>query len=296
MQLMKYFFLKVSIITLLLCSGGALISAAEQTSDTTSLKKAFGAQVAFNTQACQITSPHSTDNQKWESPTHWSSTSRQRVAVAFVLITSDLLKSALDYWQHDRPDLTTTQIEDNKKRLEAMFLKNGQKTFLMLAKPTFEGDYIDEWSAKIPNPKGNVTLTSFDGRKGNVVRQEYIPEHMLYWDNDILSCLFWVEDVVIPESDPSYTIELTNVFFYIADDRRQHHWLRSKVASSGYVRFETNEVNVLAMIEKDVKWNTIEEKYIKPRRRQLSGVVGASVLGSIIETGINILMRAIFKL
>lgn len=250
MKLTRPYFILASIIVLFVCNGVSKSHAEVKTNDKLDLRKVFRAQVALNTQACQLVSPYSNDNEKWGSNTFWSSTRRQRVVVAFVLITSDLLKAALDYWQQDRPDLTTVEIKNYREKLLKMFIKEGQKTFLMLVKPTFEEKYNNEWRVEIPDPKIGVTLMSFDGRKGNVIRHEYLPEHLLYWDSDILSCLIWVEDVVRPESDPSYVLEITNVFFHIEDDNPKsprYHWLKSTVASSAHVRFETNEVNLLAM-------------------------------------------------
>ena len=299
MRRTKDFFLHVTIIVLFVGFGITRSFADETATGRPDLRKVFGAQVALNTQACQLVSPYSNDNEKWGSRTFWSSARRQRIVVAFVLITSDLLNAALDYWQQDRPDLSTLEIKSYRQKLSNMFLKKGQKTFLMLVKPTFEGKYIEEWRVEIPDPKIGINLVSFDGRRGEVMRQEYLPKHLLYWDSDILSCLFWIEDVVEPENDPSYILEITNVFFHIEDDNPEgprYHWLKSTVASSVHVRFETNEVNLMAMIEDNVPWSSIEEKYISPRHNQLTGVVGASLLGSIIDAGIGFLMRAIFKL
>ncbi len=180
-----------------------------------------------------------------------------------------------------------------------MFIKDGLKTVLMLVKPNFMGDYKDEWRVEIPEPKIGIKLVTFDGKKGNVVRSQYISDYMLYWNSKIISSLFWVEDLVDDELDPAYYLEINNVFFYVEDDNPNtpyYNWVKSTVPSFGYVRFETNHINLLKMIEDNVSWKSIEDKYVAPRDNQLVGLVGSSILSNLIDTGVGFLMRVLFKI
>ena len=296
----RYSYLLVGMIIALIGIGDSrILMASEKIDSEVDFRKVFSHQVAINTQACKLTSPYSTDYVSWVSPPFWKSTYRQHVVFAFVIITQELLDSALDYWQIDRPDLSQAQLKSYRKKLKKMFLKDDLKTVLMLVKATFQEPYEDEWRVEIPDPKTGINLITFDGKQGKVVRNGYISDHILSWNSNILSCLLWVEDLVDEESDPSYTIEVRNVFFHIDDENPEtppYHWVKSTVASFGHVRFETNDVNLLAMIENNVPWNSIEEKYIVPRKNQLADLVGSSVINNLVQAGINFLMKALFKL
>jgi len=197
-----------------------------------------------------------------------------------VRISPALIDATVSYWTEGRPHTTEKEKQAATERLRNKYLRKGEQPFLLLVKPIEARAYHDEWAVKLGPIAQNVRLISLDGKVGTVARAETTLDDLLDGTSGVKACLFWVSDVV-PERDPSFNVELSNIRYFIKQAARDYYdyekrqmvrvnrrdWVPASVPRKAMFRFEAGDVNILRLIQDGIPWEEIEERYVKTELR-----------------------------
>jgi len=180
-------------------------------------KKIYRGQVLMNSQVTVVTSPQTTDDSEWIEDTGWNTPCRAESLLVLVQISPGLIDASVDYWAEGR-DVSRERVQDAKQKLRAQFLPEGQKAFLLLAKPAARSTAVvttpglfgkvtevkqlfhHRWKLKLGPIADNLRLVTLGGDSGKVARSEQTLDGAITAADKLSSCFVFVEDVV-PSTD-----------------------------------------------------------------------------------------------
>jgi len=275
--------------------------------------KAFVGQIQMNMQVAAVSSPPSAEEVSWQSPTKYPGYESQSVqaAIVAVAVTDPLLEAAVEYWAENRG--TTSQpvssapsenVITPEKRNEALtklrehFRKPGQRAFMLFVAPIVPSKHPECWGISLGRVRDNVTLVSLDEKVGKVARAESMGDEHILFTSGPKSCLLFIEDTANSQSDPTYSLLVSGITFHVKHCY-SGEWIRAKQPTEACLRFETNDVRLLTMIENGMPWDEIEEKYVHTKSQiitsQLGEKAGNAFLGFAENFLVNLLVGLIVK-
>lgn len=275
------------------CETQVSSQAARQSVTAPGAEKVFKAQVLFDSAFSISASPFSDDDDAWEPEADWFSKQRSRAAFALLHITPELIDAAFHYWVAESGRTSAEHRQELVGSLKRRFMRQGERTFLLIVKPVEATDYqAEEWGLAIGDLKA-AKLVAFNGKQGSVTRSEACGlNEPLVADSGTVSCLFFMQDVVNPETDPTFTVALGGVFHRIK--LNSGPWARTHAEQTVRFRFEPSPVKLVKLMEEGVPWPMIEEKYIGPRRRTVSaeapGGAGDALLGLVADIVLKLIL------
>ena len=264
-------------------------------SEPSPAERAFKAQILLNLQAAATVSPSSTAGEDWTSSPGWALPRKAPTVFVLVQITPSLLDTAVGYWAEGHPKASAERTKEVTARLRTKFIRENEKAFLLLVKPINVSDYHDLWAIKIGPIADNVRLVTLDRQAGEVTRCEETLDDMLDGTAGVKSCLLWVADKVDEESDPSFNIRLSNLYYWIKDVPGKPNWVRAESPESMFFRFETDEVHVVAMLEEGVPWPEIEKKYLQPALRVAESTSGDGVAAFLADVAVDLIVGLLLR-
>ena len=274
------------------CEAKVSSQVARQSVITPGAKEVFKAQVLLDSAFAIRASPYSDDDDAWEPEPDWISKHQSRAAFALLHITPELIDAAFHYWVAERRRTSAERRQELVGSLKRRFMRQGERTFLLVVKPVEATDYQAEWGLLIGDLK-TAKLVAFNGKQGSVTKSEACGlNEPLIADSGTVSCLFFMQDVVNPETDPTFTVALGGVFHRIK--LNSGPWARTREGQTVRFRFEPSPVKLVQLMEEGVPWPKIEEKYIGPRRRTVSsqapGGAGDALLGLVADIVLKLIL------
>lgn len=227
---------------------------------------AFRAQVQASADVQTAISPGSAIDNEWEHRTRWAVNHKAVSTFVLVHITPALIDAAVQYWGEQHVSLDGESQAKARDRLTRKLIRPGEMAFLLIVKPIEVGSYPDEWGIKVGPIDETIVLVSLDGKIGKVTTFErvLILDDVLDGNTGIKSCLFWLEDVTVPDRDPIFNVRLTVDYHVRAgpEERRRKNstgppvwtWIENKSSTPVSFRFETTEIHVLQLVEQGVPW------------------------------------------
>jgi len=227
----------------------------------------FKGQILLNMAVAVISSPAARDNAAWRKPTEWVSTQKAYSVLVAVRISEPIIDAAVECWAAGAAQVTTDEKEKARAKLRRLFLRQGEKCFLIAVQPIRDvqplddQDDYDDWGLKVGPVLQNAKLVTLDRQEGNALRAEDTLDRALYATDKFVSCLTFLKDVIDEEADPCFSLQLSSVRHLL---RSRGSWLEEAQTRTVTFRFETSDVRLLALLERGIPWKTIEAKYIKP--------------------------------
>lgn len=274
-----------------------------------SAEKVFHDQVTLNMSVAAITSPSADDDSQWERDTGWggglfSSKPQTQSLFALVYISPSLVDAAVDLWAMNRKDIDDNDKERARNQILDQFVRPGERAFLLLVKPIGEDGSSNWWRLRLGDDLfQNITITTIDGTMGRVIRYEKSLDQELGVDHGIVSCLFYVQDVVDENKDPLFNVSISNLSYSIRPDigagtnkaNSSVSWIRSASTFQTYFQFETSKVHVLKMVQANIPFEDIERRYVKPSRVVLTSKISENALNILIQLAASRFMKVAFK-
>ncbi len=180
---------------------------------------------------------------------------------------------------------------------------------MLLIKPISGGEWLDWWRLHIGNLAENVTITTISGKVGRLISSENSLSQQLNADSGVVTCLFYLQDVVNEEKDPVFNVSISNQFYYIRPDRiragisydgKKYNstvdWIRSTPAFRVSFQFEANKVHILKLVQANVPFENIQSQYINPSRGILTSKMADTAVDVLVNLATNWFMKVAFKL
>ena len=271
-----------------------------------SAEKVFHDQVTLNMSVVATTSPSADDDSQWERDTGWGggmfSTPQTQSLFALVYISPSLVDAAVNLWAMNRKDIDDSDKERARTQILNQFVRPGERAFLMLIKPIGDDGASHWWRLRLGDIFQNIRITTIDGTTGRVIRYEKSLDEELGVDQGIVSCLFYVQDVVNENKDPVFNLSISNLSYSIRPDigagtkaNSSVSWIRSASTFQTYFQFETSKVHVLKMVQSNIPFEDIERRYVKPSRVVLTSKMGETALNMLIQLAASRFMKVAFK-
>jgi hypothetical protein len=271
-------------------------------------EKLFYDQVTLNMSVAVTTSPSADDDSEWERDTGWSggffSTPQTRTLFAIVYISPGLIDAALDLWATNRTDINDNTKERTHTQILEQFMRPGERAFLLLIKPISDDGSPNSWRLHIGDLFQNIRITTIDGETGRLIRYEKSLDQELNVNHGIVSCLFYVQDIVNEQKDPVFDVSISNFSYSIRPEIRaganntnfDTSWIQSASTFQAYFQFETSNVHVLKMVQANIPFEDIQLRYVNPSRIILTSKMSENALNILIQLAASRFMKAAFKL
>lgn len=258
----------------------------------------FRSQILVDMDVQEVRSPDPRDELEWVTPPGWFSGHRAKTTMVLVRISPALIDSAVDYWAAKQIQPTETKRAAAGERLRKLFIREGEMAFLLLVKPIQADEYEDAWRVQLGPIAENVHAVTLDGATAPVIRTENSLEGLLSSNTGIRSCLFYINDIVDEEKDPSFSIVLEDMHYYVRSNfiGPNTPWIKNEFPSSVYFRLETGEINLLHLAACGIPWSEIEARYIQPRIQCADDSGANDALMLLADVAINVIMALLLKI
>jgi len=263
----------------------------------------FVDQVTVNMSVSVVSSPSADDQSQWEHDTGWRysafTKSKTQSIFALVYISPSLIDSAVELWSTNRENADIADKQRLLTQLFSQFIRPGEKSFLLVVMPIT--DTPDWWQLHIGNLFQNVSIITLDGVAGHVARHEKSVDQELRGENGIISCLLYIQDVVNENKDPIFTVSISGIHYLVRPDRKGEFpiinaWVKSVTPIETHFQFVTSEVNILKLVQDNMRLDDITGKYIQPSRSVITSKISEQLVDKLISLTSSLFIRAVFKM